>query len=364
MSLLTMVCSISLVCAAIAWRRVHCKHLQFAIKMLCLQLLILPVAVAIILPVMYPVAAFVPLLAVTIHMPLLTQQSLVRLAIGSGISTMVTVLSGLSPDILPWPHPSTSSMNILVVCGFVPVISLNYILFAQFKHQLVGLVDRLRTANETLETTVQQRTAELQQTLAYLDAANESLRDLALRDQLTGLFNRRYADETLEIEIYRAQRSGLPIGVMLIDLDHFKQVNDTYGHDAGDTLLRAVAALLEEHVRSGDIVARHGGEEFFMMLPGIPLPPLEQRGEMICEAIRGLQVTHNGQDLGMRSCSIGIAAYPTHGRDSTGLVKAADQALYQAKAAGRDRVVVANEAVAPLDADVWSLISLDQPPSQ
>lgn len=167
----------------------------------------------------------------------------------------------------------------------------------------------------------------------------------------------------LEIEIYRAQRSGLPIGIMLIDLDHFKQVNDTYGHDAGDALLQAVAALLGDHVRSGDIVARHGGEEFFMMLPGIPLPPLEQRGEMLRKAIHALQVTHNGQDLGSRSCSIGIAVYPTHGSDSTGLIKAADQALYQAKESGRNCVVIADETVIPLDADVWSLISFDQPSS-
>ncbi|NJO82019.1 MAG: GGDEF domain-containing protein [Blastochloris sp.] len=333
MLLLCLVCSISLCFAAIAWRSTTYGYLRFAVIMLCMQLLLLPIAVAGILPMMYPVAVFVPLLAVAIHMPLLTRPSLIWLAVSSSISTLLTVANGLYV-VLPWPLPPPRFMNVLVLCGFVPVISLNYVLFAQFKQQLVDLVQRLRVANQTLETKVQARTA-------ALDAANVTLRELALRDPLTNLFNRRYVDEMLDMEIRRAQRSGLPVGLMLIDLDHFKQVNDTFGHDAGDALLQAVAALLVDHVRGGDIVARYGGEEFLMVLPGIPWPALVRRAARIGAAVRAMQVVQAGQDLGTRSCSIGVAVYPVHGLTTTAIITAADQALYQAKAQGRDQVVVA-----------------------
>ena len=335
---LSVICVISLVCAGIAWWGVRQHQMRMGVVVLCLQLLLLPIAVAVIFPPLYPVLSFVPLLAVAIHMPLLSRHSIRWLMVGSSSSTVMTVLCGLYLDVLPWPLPPVALMNVLVLCGFAPVISLNYILFAQFKQQLVELVQRLQTANQTLEIKVQQRTA-------ALDAANQTLRELALRDPLTNLFNRRYVDEMLEMEIRRSQRSGLPIGVLLIDLDYFKQVNDTYGHDAGDAVLQAVAALLEDQVRSGDIVSRYGGEEFLMILPGIPYPPLAQRAERICAAVRSMQVQHAGQDLGQRSCSIGVAVYPAHGLTSDAIIKTADAALYQAKGQGRDQVVVATGSV-------------------
>ena len=170
---------------------------------------------------------------------------------------------------------------------------------------------------------------------------NDELREQAIRDPLTGLFNRRYVDETMDLEIARAQRSGLPIGVLLIDLDHFKQINDTHGHDTGDAVLQAVAALLQDAVRSGDVVARYGGEEFLMVLPGIPRAPLVARAKAISQGVRSLAISCPGHVVTQRSCSIGVAVYPDHGLTAAAVIKVADTALYQAKEQGRDRVVVA-----------------------
>ncbi|NOK64020.1 MAG: hypothetical protein GFH25_541220n50 [Chloroflexi bacterium AL-N10] len=267
----------------------------------------------------------------------------------------IIILGMIAPTTTHLPH---SLLQGLYLSSFTGTIGSTLFQVWKFSQQLYYAHDYVQQINQRL----QQRTTELQQALTQLDVANATLRDLALRDPLTGLFNRRYVDETLEIEIHRAQRSGLPIGIMLIDLDHFKHVNDTYGHDMGDALLQAVATLLQDYVRSGDIVARYGGEEFLMVLPGIPRPPLQKRGEMLCAAVRALCVIHNGQALGRCSCSIGIAIYPSHGSDAFGLIKAADQSLYQAKAAGRDCVVVADGTIAPLDGEIWPHGSVDLPP--
>ncbi|MEM8533410.1 MAG: GGDEF domain-containing protein [Chloroflexota bacterium] len=272
-------------------------------------------------------------------------QQTTRLAmILCALTAVVTALCGtLMPLLFSFPTQlPTTLIYALQLSSFSATTGIIFLLTGQFWQQRSDALSRLQTANTQLDAA----NATLYHTNQQLDAANNSLRDLALRDPLTGLFNRRYVDETLDLEIYRAQRSGLPIGVLLIDLDYFKQVNDTYGHDAGDTLLQVVADVLQDQVRSGDIVARYGGEEFLMVLPGIPYPPLAERADRIRVAIQRLQVVHAGQDLGQRSCSIGVALYPDHGPESTTIIKAADDALYAAKAAGRNQVVVATALAA------------------
>ena len=172
----------------------------------------------------------------------------------------------------------------------------------------------------------------------------EALRSQSIRDPLTGLFNRRYLEETLEREIRRAVRSEQPLGVLMLDLDHFKTFNDTYGHDAGDTVLREAASFLTKSVRAEDMVCRFGGEEFVIILPMADLKATQARGERIRSKLRELVVLHQGQSVGVVTVSVGVAALPDHGTSPRALIDAADAALYRAKREGRDRVAVAEVA--------------------
>jgi diguanylate cyclase (GGDEF)-like protein/PAS domain S-box-containing protein len=169
----------------------------------------------------------------------------------------------------------------------------------------------------------------------------EALRTQSIRDSLTGLYNRRYLTEMLDRETRRAVRSEQSLGVLMMDLDHFKKFNDTYGHDAGDTVLRETATFLGKSVRAEDIVCRFGGEEFVVILPAADLKATQARGERIRAKLREQAVLHQGQSLGMITVSVGVAALPQHGTSPKDLLEAADAALYRAKREGRDRVVVA-----------------------
>ncbi len=169
----------------------------------------------------------------------------------------------------------------------------------------------------------------------------QTLSNQAIRDPLTGLFNRRYMEETLERERQRAARRRASLGVIMLDLDHFKNFNDTFGHDAGDAVLQELGLLLRNHVRGSDIACRYGGEEFVLILPEAPLDIVLERAEMIRSKVKKLSVYHRGQSLGQLSMSIGVALFPQHETSSVALLRSADQALYKAKNAGRDQVVIA-----------------------
>lgn len=168
----------------------------------------------------------------------------------------------------------------------------------------------------------------------------EQLRQQALHDPLTGLYNRRYLDETLPRELQRAVRQHQPVGVIMVDMDHFKHFNDTYGHDAGDTLLRAVGSFLQRNIRGADIACRYGGEEFTLVLPGASLEDTRRRAEEIRSGVQTIAVQHQGHMLDAVTASLGVAIFPNHSDTADGVIKAADQALYQAKRGGRDQVVV------------------------
>lgn len=167
----------------------------------------------------------------------------------------------------------------------------------------------------------------------------ETLRTQSIRDPLTGLFNRRYMEESLDRELPRAERKGHAIGVITIDLDHFNQFNNTFGHQAGDALLQAFGELLRQRVRAEDIACRYGGEEFTLILPEAPLDVAVARAETLRQAVKELRVTLRGQSLGVVTASMGVAAFPIHGRSADSVLRAADDALYRAKAEGRDRVL-------------------------
>src|SRR5215831_10086066 len=168
----------------------------------------------------------------------------------------------------------------------------------------------------------------------------DTLRNQSIRDPLTGLFNRRYMEETLERELRRAERGRHAVGVIMLDLDHFKEFNDTFGHEAGDVLLRDLARLLKSSMRSEDVACRYGGEEFVLILPEASPEASLRRSEQLREAVKRLYVSHRGQLIGGISMSLGVACFPDHAANGEALLQAADAALYAAKNDGRDRVVV------------------------
>jgi len=145
--------------------------------------------------------------------------------------------------------------------------------------------------------------------------------------------------ETLERELYRMQRKGSALAVIMLDLDYFKRFNDTYGHSAGDAVLSALGRMLLNQVRKEDVACRYGGEEFTVILPETSLETACDRAEQLCQSVRGLHLDHHGQSLGAITISLGVAVFPHHGENPEALLRAADAALYQAKHAGRDRVV-------------------------
>jgi diguanylate cyclase (GGDEF)-like protein len=169
----------------------------------------------------------------------------------------------------------------------------------------------------------------------------EALRAQSVKDPLTGLYNRRYLQEMLEREIRRAARAEQPLGILMLDLDHFKKFNDTYGHEAGDTILREVGAFLIKSIRVEDTVCRFGGEEFVIVLPTASAEASHSRAERIRAKLRELTVLHQGLSMGKITVSIGVAALPANGTSAAELLAAADAALYRAKRAGRDQAVVA-----------------------
>ncbi len=169
----------------------------------------------------------------------------------------------------------------------------------------------------------------------------ESLREQSIRDPLTGLYNRRFLEESLAREIFRAQRGGTKIAVMMLDIDHFKQFNDAYGHDAGDVVLQEIARTLQKSVRREDIVCRYGGEEFSIIMPLTSEDIAIKRAEIILERIRHLEVHYRGNVFRKITISIGLAFFPNNGFSREEVLQAADIALLEAKKAGRDRIVIA-----------------------
>jgi len=193
-----------------------------------------------------------------------------------------------------------------------------------------------RPARET-EQRLQAMTDRVGAALANL-RLRDAMREMALRDGLTGLYNRRYLEDALNREIHRAERSGKPLAVVMIDIDNFKQFNDRHGHDAGDFVLSALARAIARHIRPADLACRYGGEEFAIVLPEATMEMACERAEEMRVAIRNTNLTHLGQTLAAPSASFGVAVYPGHGSNAPQLLKAADRALYCAKREGRDRV--------------------------
>ncbi|MBI3430950.1 MAG: GGDEF domain-containing protein [Hydrogenophilales bacterium] len=166
---------------------------------------------------------------------------------------------------------------------------------------------------------------------------NSRLHEMAIHDALTGLFNRRYLDETFERELIRAARQHCPISVVMGDLDHFKTVNDTYGHQAGDEVLREFGRLMKQHARGSDIYCRYGGEEFLLILPDMPEETACERAEQLRAALAATPIMFGTTAIRV-TASFGVAGFPLHGKTADELITAADDALYAAKRSGRNQV--------------------------
>ena len=179
----------------------------------------------------------------------------------------------------------------------------------------------------------------LKSQLEDINLLQNKLQAQVVRDSLTGVYNRRYLDETLSREIAHASRSGYPLSLIMMDVDHFKKVNDQYGHKMGDDVIVAIGRLLQTQTRDSDCVGRYGGDEFLLVMPEVTLEYALERAETWREGIKAM-VFQSGDDVIKVTISIGIAAFPQNGSSVDDLIKAADHAMYLAKDQGRDRTVI------------------------
>lgn len=234
-----------------------------------------------------------------------------------------------APIVPPWFWPATvATLSVLAICAILAFH------FSRMNGRLRQEMGARRLAQERLSTA----NAELSAQLTEIALLRDRLHEQAIRDPLTGLFNRRYLEETLGLEMAQARRSGLPVSVVLVDADRFKEINDGWGHPVGDLVLRALADLLATNVREGDIVCRYGGEEILLLLPNMPFAVAMERAEAWRRLVAAQVVEIDGAAIRL-TVSVGVASFPEHGDDGTSLVAAADRALYEAKSGGRDRVV-------------------------
>ena len=194
-------------------------------------------------------------------------------------------------------------------------------------------VTEQRNARESLEAAHQQ----LQTQYAEIHELQAQLQDQVTRDPLTNLFNRRYLDDTFDRELARCNRENMPIAIVIMDIDFFKNINDNHGHEAGDMVLQSTALLLQELTRSEDIVCRYGGEEFLAVLPGASLEHAIERAENWRQTFASIDFEYKGKII-KTTMSCGVSAFPVHANDQDILIRLADDALYLAKANGRNQV--------------------------
>jgi diguanylate cyclase (GGDEF)-like protein/PAS domain S-box-containing protein len=203
--------------------------------------------------------------------------------------------------------------------------------------QLIGLAEEFNPNRLALIQTVVDTIA-----LSLVNIKlRETLQQQSIRDPLTNLFNRRFMEESLVREFARATRSKVPIGLIMFDIDHFKEFNDTYGHPAGDMVLFEVGKLLQKFFRKEDITCRYGGEEFLVIMPGASLENTLARADQLLHEISHLDINYRDKSLGSITISAGVALFPDHGNSTEEIIMAVDSALYSAKKSGRNRVCTA-----------------------
>lgn len=215
--------------------------------------------------------------------------------------------------------------------------------------RLIVLRDVSRSVQ--VENELRQANLALIQKIGEIESLQEQLKEQAIRDPLTGLFNRRYLEETLGREIAKSKRSGEPLSVAMVDVDHFKSFNDRYGHAMGDSMLQHLAAILTANTREEDFVCRYGGEEFAVVLPGAPEDVTLKRMEICRQVFATEPFALNGVSL-KATFSAGISSFPHDAANANALLDRADQALYLAKQKGRNRVCSTSDLSGPARSDL------------
>lgn len=208
---------------------------------------------------------------------------------------------------------------------------------------LYGMISETRAREEKLVSIIKAlivHNQSLEQNRGELEKTCEKFREQAVRDPLTGLFNRRYMEATLIREACRIKRRGSSMGIIMMDVDNFKWVNDNCGHHAGDVVLKSLGAWLQNNIRVEDIACRYGGEEFLLILPDIGVEDLRSRAEGMRKEIMKQNFVHYQNRLHPLTVSMGAAIYPDRGEVET-VLKMADDALYMAKKNGKNQVVMA-----------------------
>ncbi|MEL6814401.1 MAG: diguanylate cyclase [Cyanobacteria bacterium J06598_3] len=253
------------------------------------------------------------------------------------------------PDIVSHCHSEDALTTVLIVRAHIPCYL--EVKVTRLRNQQRGtgrlLIIRDITQQHQNRLHIEQANSELKSQLKEIEALRDQLKEQSIRDRLTGLFNRRYFEETLPAELTKAKRSGSSLSIMLLDIDHFKKVNDTYGHLAGDEALRRFAQIMQQHIRTSDIACRYGGEEFVIALPQMTLAEACDRANNIRETFKATALTFNGQ-LFYATVSIGIGTFPDITGTQSQLLQQVDQALYTAKANGRDRIETVPSQSQPL----------------
>ena len=254
----------------------------------------------------------------------------------------VCALAGLGVVLLvpDWHHrpdttPLATALSMFAVSSYLLVV-------ANAAYQRAVKLHQIRRRLRDGETALSEANQSLQRRIREVEVLQSRLEDQANHDALTGLFNRRYYELALERLWHDCMLRHQPLSVLMIDLDHFKNINDRYGHAAGDDVLRALADLLTDFSRGSDVICRLGGEEFIVLLPGMPTPVAMERAELYRRRFRELRVRHEAEVIS-GTLSIGVAildAEATQVLSPEQLVASADAALYRAKGNGRDRVEV------------------------
>jgi diguanylate cyclase (GGDEF)-like protein len=228
-----------------------------------------------------------------------------------------------------------------------PLPAVSYCLPVQVQGEVLGILHVRSKHKENLEAAkFQLAYTVVEQTGMALSNLNlrAALREQSIRDPVTGLHNRRYMEEALKQHLSRVTRHLHPLGIIMIDIDHFKSFNDLHGHAAGDRILNELGKFLQSHIRGEDTACRYGGEEFILILPDVFLEAAQNRAEQLRREAKELRVEDGGQSYAGITLSVGVALYPLHGRTIENVLRAADSALYRAKQEGRDQVVVAETA--------------------